>query len=213
MKRSASLPFCWQRRQRQLAILLGVAGVAIIVVVALILTSQSSASSVTAENVGDYSAFPQGIDEDGAPYIGEVDAPLTLTEYSDFACPHCSNFSTQVHRLIDTYVADGSLKIVYKPVSFVAQTSPTAAAAGLCAAEQGMFWEMHDALYGLLDTQGSGSATPGAIGQQDFNNDIYIPISAAQRRFGELQMIVRAGSMDPGLFSAVARIQHSERVL
>jgi putative ABC transport system permease protein len=49
---------------------------------------------------------------------------------------------------------------------------------------------------GVLDTQGTGSATPGAIGQQDFNNDIYIPLSAVQRRFGEVQMIVRAGSFE-----------------
>jgi len=49
---------------------------------------------------------------------------------------------------------------------------------------------------GVLDTQASGTATPGAVGQQDFNNDIYIPITAAQRRFGELQMIVRAGSRE-----------------
>ncbi len=49
---------------------------------------------------------------------------------------------------------------------------------------------------GVLDAQGSGSATPGAIGQQDFNKDIYIPITAAQRRFGELQLIVRAGSVE-----------------
>lgn len=49
---------------------------------------------------------------------------------------------------------------------------------------------------GVLDTQASGNATPGALGQQNFNNDIYIPITAAQRRFGELQMIVRAGSRE-----------------
>jgi len=49
---------------------------------------------------------------------------------------------------------------------------------------------------GVLAVQGSGSATPGAIGQQNFNNDIYIPITAAQRRFGELQMIVRPGGTD-----------------
>jgi len=49
---------------------------------------------------------------------------------------------------------------------------------------------------GVLDTQASGSATPGAIGQQDYNNDIYIPITAAHRRFGELQMILRAGSRE-----------------
>jgi len=51
-------------------------------------------------------------------------------------------------------------------------------------------------IVGVLDTQGSGSASPGAMGRQDFNNDIYIPITAAQRRFGELQTIVRAGSWE-----------------
>ena len=49
---------------------------------------------------------------------------------------------------------------------------------------------------GVLDRQASGTATPGAVGQQDFNRDIYIPLSAALRRFGELQMIVRAGSRE-----------------
>jgi len=51
-------------------------------------------------------------------------------------------------------------------------------------------------IVGVLDTQASGSATPGAIDRQDFNDDIYIPITAAQRRFGELQMIVRAGGRE-----------------
>jgi putative ABC transport system permease protein len=49
---------------------------------------------------------------------------------------------------------------------------------------------------GVLGTQASGSATPGAVGHQDFNNDIYIPITAVQRRFGELQVIFRAGSLE-----------------
>ena len=49
---------------------------------------------------------------------------------------------------------------------------------------------------GILDRQASGVETPGAVGQQNMNNDIYIPIIAAQRRFGELQMIVRSGSRD-----------------
>ncbi len=51
-------------------------------------------------------------------------------------------------------------------------------------------------IVGVLKAQGSGSATPGAVGQQNLNNDIYIPITAAQRRFGELQMTQRAGSRE-----------------
>ena len=51
-------------------------------------------------------------------------------------------------------------------------------------------------IIGILESQSSGVETPGAVGQQDMNNDIYIPITAAQRRFGELQVIIRAGSRD-----------------
>jgi putative ABC transport system permease protein len=47
---------------------------------------------------------------------------------------------------------------------------------------------------GVVDTQDPGGASTAAMGLQDFNNDIYIPITSAQRRFGELQMIVRAGA-------------------
>ncbi len=46
------------------------------------------------------------------------------------------------------------------------------------------------------DAQSSGAERPGGVGQTNFNNDIYIPLTAARRRFGELQMIVRAGSME-----------------
>ena len=51
-------------------------------------------------------------------------------------------------------------------------------------------------IIGILDTQDSGNARPGAIDQEDFNNDIYVPVTAARRRFGELQVIRRAGSLD-----------------
>jgi putative ABC transport system permease protein len=47
---------------------------------------------------------------------------------------------------------------------------------------------------GVLDTQDSGTATPGVVGSTDQNNDIYIPISAARSRFGELQLIISSGS-------------------
>ena len=47
---------------------------------------------------------------------------------------------------------------------------------------------------GVLAGQGSGNATPGAVGQQDMNDDIYIPLSCARQRFGEVQQISSAGS-------------------
>ena len=60
---------------------------------------------------------------------------------------------------------------------------------------------------GVLGEQDSGSAVPGAIGLQDMNNDIYIPITSRRSRFGELQIIVRAGGRD------IERTQLSEITL
>jgi len=49
---------------------------------------------------------------------------------------------------------------------------------------------------GVLSPQGSGTAVAGAMSSQDFNRDIYIPLTAARSRFGELQIIVTAGSFN-----------------
>lgn len=47
---------------------------------------------------------------------------------------------------------------------------------------------------GVLAGQMSGNATPGAVGQQDLNDDIFIPLSCTRHRFGEVQAISSAGS-------------------
>lgn len=161
-RRQAATQRARKRRQRA-ALVFGVGGLALVAVAALILLSQGQASAVSVGDVGDYSNYPQGVDETGAPYIGDPSAPVTIVEYSDFGCPHCATFSETAHQLIDTHVADGTLQIVYKPLSFVTPNSPTAAAAGLCAADQGMFWEMHDALFNLLSTQGSSAFAPNTL--------------------------------------------------
>jgi putative ABC transport system permease protein len=49
---------------------------------------------------------------------------------------------------------------------------------------------------GVLASQGSGNATPGAVGQQDLNDDIYIPLSCARNRFGEVKRISSSGSLN-----------------
>ncbi len=42
---------------------------------------------------------------------------------------------------------------------------------------------------GVLKEQSSGSASPGAISQDNMNDDIYIPLSTLRLRLGELQMV------------------------
>ncbi len=51
-------------------------------------------------------------------------------------------------------------------------------------------------IIGVLAAQGTGNAVAGAAGGQNFNQDIYIPLTAAQSRYGELQITVKAGSFE-----------------
>ncbi|HEC22245.1 MAG TPA: hypothetical protein ENI95_04940 [Chloroflexi bacterium] len=156
-----------RRRRTQIQLIIGVVVGAVILTGALILISAPRAQSL--EPVADYSEFTQEIDRSGAVgfAIGEPDAPVTMVEYSDFSCPHCHDLAAIVDRLIEEYVSEGKLRIVFKPVSFVNPPYSTPAAqAALCAAEQGKFWEMHAQIWALYETRGpTGYTRPNLVAQ------------------------------------------------
>jgi len=114
---------------------------------------------------GEYAELSQGIDRsfaNGAPgfFIGDEDAPVTLVEYGDFSCPHCANLAPTMDEVVATYVTEGEVRIVFKPVTFVnPETSEPAARASYCAAEQGVFWEMHDQIWAIYAASGANGYT------------------------------------------------------
>jgi protein-disulfide isomerase len=79
---------------------------------------------------------------------GNADAPVVIVEYSDFECGYCKRFyDTTLKQIIDTYVAEGKVQLSYKHFPFLADSSLPKAIAAECAAEQGKFWQMHNALF------------------------------------------------------------------
>jgi protein-disulfide isomerase len=90
-----------------------------------------------------------GLTVAGDPYKGSADAPVTIVIFSDFQCPACGTHATEVQATLDEqFVESGQVRFVFK--NFPLQmhpNAPAAAAAGQCAADQGLFWEMHDALF------------------------------------------------------------------
>ncbi|MBI2331250.1 MAG: thioredoxin domain-containing protein [Chloroflexi bacterium] len=80
---------------------------------------------------------------------GDPNAPITITEYSDFQCPYCRIFFENTEALLmEKYVATGTVYFVYKSVGeFIGAESKAAAQAAYCAGDQGKFWEMHDILF------------------------------------------------------------------
>ncbi len=75
---------------------------------------------------------------------GNVSAPATITEFSDFQCPYCARAEPVLEQLLADN--NGTLRIIYRHF-IVHPTSGKAAEASECAGEQGKFWEYHDLLF------------------------------------------------------------------
>ena len=84
---------------------------------------------------------------------GRADATVVMVLYSDFACPYCTRLAQQVEPQLADLVEDGTLRIEWRDLAQISETSPLAAQAGLAAAEQGRFWEFHDAVYAAANPQ------------------------------------------------------------
>lgn len=79
--------------------------------------------------------------------LGDVDAPVVLIEYSDFRCPYCAQWATQVKPELQSYLDDGTLRIEYHDLALLGPESVNAAVGARAAGEQGKYWEFHDALF------------------------------------------------------------------
>lgn len=82
------------------------------------------------------------------PVLGDPNAKVTVVNFSDFQCPYCEKFYTDVEsKIIKEYVDTGKVKYVFKNLAFLGQESKDAANAALCAKEQNKFWEYHGKLF------------------------------------------------------------------
>ena len=101
---------------------------------------------------------------------GNPNAPVRLEEFSDFQCPYCKRFWAETEpQLEETYVKTGKVYYVDRSagnwVSGNAGTGGTesqdSAMAAYCAADQGKYWQMHDALFANnRDVEEQGSFSP-----------------------------------------------------
>ncbi|HKT06218.1 MAG TPA: Na+/H+ antiporter NhaA [Rugosimonospora sp.] len=76
---------------------------------------------------------------------GNPEALVTVVEYGDFECPYCGQAEPVVRELL---AGHGEVRYVWRhlPLHDVHPHAQMAAEASEAAAEQGLFWEMHDAL-------------------------------------------------------------------
>jgi protein-disulfide isomerase len=116
--------------------------------------------SAAAGNAAAAAAEPQqvrrfDIPTEGFPSIGPEDAPITIVEFSDFQCPYCERWHSQVYEpLMAAY--PGKIRLVYRnfPLTQIHPQAMSAAEAALCAGEQDAYWQYHDKLFENYDVLG-----------------------------------------------------------
>jgi len=93
----------------------------------------------------------------GSPIKGPQEAPVTITEFSDYQCPFCARAEPLINDVLTQY--PDTVRFVYKqfPLTSIHKNALAASKAALAAQKQGKFWEMHEKLF----------ANQRALGEED----------------------------------------------
>ncbi|MDK3161697.1 thioredoxin domain-containing protein [Kamptonema cortianum] len=95
--------------QNQLLIIIGVIAVVIVgLVIVIALSGQGSNISI------DYASLNPQRTQDGAFIIGDPNAPITLVEFADWACPHCQEYHPTIQRYIKEFVETGRARFEFR---------------------------------------------------------------------------------------------------
>jgi protein-disulfide isomerase len=185
-------------------ILLVVVTACSVVVTALVVRREISARSAT-----DIDHLPSHVKDwrslaSRGHRIGRTSAAVTIVEFSDFQCPFCAEFYHEFESLRRAY--GDSLALVYRNLPLSQhQYAFLAAVAAECAAQQGRFEPMYNALF--VDQQSLGTrpmvsyASSAGVGDTaNFSTCLRSDEAArvVERDRGEIQALGAAGT--PTLF-------------
>jgi len=102
----------------------------------------------------------------GNPYVGNVNAPVTLAVWFDYQCPYCKMLDddtlTQVYK---NYVQTGKVKIVFKDFAFVGPDSSAAAlfARAVWELYPTKFYTWYQAMFAAQDKENTGFGDTASI--------------------------------------------------
>jgi len=96
--------------------------------------------------------LPPGVADDDDAFLGPEDAPVVIVEFSDFQCGYCGRFYEEtLPKIREAYPEE--VKFVYRDFPIFGDDSVRAGMAAECADEQGKFWDMHNRLFEIHNSQ------------------------------------------------------------
>lgn len=137
------------RRSLRWNLVLGLIAAFLAIVVAAEMLPGKSPASTESEDT-EHSAEMDFVrrDADDPMAIGDVDAPVVLSEFIDMRCPFCAVVSRDIMpTLIEEYVDTGKVRIEFHDLVFYGDQSEQAAVAARAAGEQGKYFEFVTAVY------------------------------------------------------------------
>jgi protein-disulfide isomerase len=119
-------------------------------------TSEPTPHDSSLESVGTPEpSLLAGIEQHGTA-LGSPLAPVTLVEYADLQCPYCAEWAREaLPTLIEDYVRQGKLRIVFRGLAFIGADSDEALRAAIAAGRDDHLW---DIVHGLYENQGAENA-------------------------------------------------------
>jgi len=140
-------------RRRQLSFLAIVGGLAVLVAAFIIYQNTRPVGAIV-------SITPVAVPSPNGREMGDPNAPVVMGVFSDFQCPYCGILAQDAERqIIDTYVAAGKVRLIYRNFVIIGTESLDAARASLCAGEQQRFWDYHDILFANQTGENAGDFT------------------------------------------------------
>lgn len=89
-------------------------------------------------------------DADDYMALGDVNAPVTLLEWTDFTCPYCGVFNREtLPTLIEDYIDTGKVRLEVHDVTYIGPEAEDAATAARAAGMQDKYFEYLFAVYEL----------------------------------------------------------------
>jgi protein-disulfide isomerase len=141
MKRKEQSPM---NRQGLLIVGIVIIAVVVVAVIAILLSSRNSSGDV------DVASLPQSRAADGGFVLGNPNAPITIIEFADFACPHCQEYHPEITKFLTDYVVPGKAKFEYRVFPTAGGVlSRTTGQYLECAEEQqpGAFWKGYNLMF------------------------------------------------------------------